>query len=133
MDMRTGTIGNGVQSAVWRTRATAKDGGGSSGFAAQMAALTDSMTLADPTGDPTLRAAYDQLSAASRDVLERMKAGQGEVTQDEWTGLCRELKDAGIISESDFAYTRADLRVVPLMTCGMEDGCAVVSGGGFPC
>ena len=85
-----------------------------SDFAAQMEKLADTLSLADPVGDPTLKAAYDQLSTTSKTVLNRMKAGQTDITQDEWTDLCRELKDIGLISDSDFARTRADLRIVPI-------------------
>lgn len=91
-------------------------------YATRMEKAADTMALADPTKDPTLRAAYDQLSTASKDVLARMNAGQADITQDEWTNLCRELKDAGLISESDFMTTRADLRVVPLGYMGDSGG-----------
>ena len=90
-----------------------------SDFAAQMEKLADTLALADPADDPTLKAAYDQLSAASKGVLNRMKAGQTDITQDEWTDLCRELKDAGLITDADFARTRSDLRIVPI---GYVDG-----------
>lgn len=90
-----------------------------SDFAAQMEKLADTLALADPADDPTLKAAYDQLSTASKGVLNRMKAGQTDITQDEWTDLCRELKDAGLITEADFARTRSDLRIVPI---GYVDG-----------
>jgi len=93
-------------------------------YAARMEKSADTMALTDPTKDPTLRAAYDQLSTASKDVLDRMNSGQANITQDEWTNLCRELKDAGMITESDFMCTRADLRTVPLGY--MDDGGNVV-------
>lgn len=76
--------------------------------------LADAVVLSDPMEDPILRAAYDQLSPSSKGVLNRMKTGQADITQDEWTSLCRELKDAGMMTESDFAYARTDLRIVPL-------------------
>lgn len=66
----------------------------------------------DPADSPTAQEAYDRLSAASKDVLDRMKAGQDGVTKDEWTGLCRELRDAGMISSYDFAC--ASLDIVPV-------------------
>lgn len=84
-----------------------------------MEGLADAVVLTDPMENPTLRAAYDQLSPSSKGILNRMKAGQADITQDEWTSLCRELKDAGMMTESDFAYARADLRIVPL---GFMDG-----------
>ena len=99
-------------------------------YAARMEKVADTMALTDPTKDPTLRAAYDQLSTASKDVLDRMNAGQDNITQDEWTNLCRELRDAGMITESDFMCTRADLRTVPLGY--MDDGGNVVYYGNPP-
>ena len=89
------------------------------GFAARMEKLADMLTLADPEDDPMLKALYDLLSAVSKDVLYRVKAGQTDITQDEWTDLCRELKDAGIITEADFVRTRSNLRIVPI---GYVDG-----------
>ena len=127
MDMRTGAIWSGTRTAAQGIRPAAGARTAVS-FAAQMAELTDSLALNDPAGDSTLKAAYDQLSDASKGVLERMKAGQGGVSKEEWTELCRELKDAGMISESDFACTRADLRAVPLPVAGMKDGCTVLHG-----
>lgn len=129
MDMRTGTIWSGTRTAAQGIRPAAGAGTAAS-FAAQMAELTDSLALSDPAGDPTLKAAYDQLTDASKAVLARMKAGQDGVTREEWTELCRELKDAGTISETDFAYARADLRVVPLPVADMRDGCTVLHGDG---
>lgn len=85
-----------------------------SDIAAQMGKLTDTVALTDSTKDPILRAAYDQLSTNSKGVLDRMNAGEANITQDEWTELCRELKDAGLITESDFMHTRADLRIMPI-------------------
>ena len=113
MDMRTGAIWSGTRTAAQGIRPAAGARTAVS-FAAQMAELTDSLALNDPAGDPTLKAAYDQLSDA--------------VSKEEWTELCRELKDAGMIGESDFACTRADLRAVPLPVAGMKDGCTVLHG-----
>lgn len=98
----------------WQRQAVASTKTGLSSFATQMRELTDTLTLADSVGDPALKAAYDQLSTASKGVLDRMKVGQTDISQDEWTNLCRELKEAGLITESDFLYTRADLRTVPI-------------------
>lgn len=95
------------------------DGNGTPNIAAsnsvvQIGKLTDTVVFTDSTADLTLRAAYDQLSIESKSVLDRMNAGEANITQDEWTELCRELKDAGLITESDFMHTRANLRIVPI-------------------
>ena len=64
--------------------------------------------------DAQLRALYAYLSAASQSVLERVRDGKGGVRKDEWLTLCRELKDAGAISQSEFDYTRGDIHMIPL-------------------
>jgi len=65
----------------------------------------------DNTG---LKSVRERLTPASRDVLERLGDGRNGITREEWTGLCRELKDAGVITQADFDYTRADVRLIPL-------------------
>ena len=62
----------------------------------------------------SLQALRGQLTPASKAVLDRIQAGRDDITQDEWTGLCKELKSLGAISESDFQYTRADLHMIPI-------------------
>lgn len=55
-----------------------------------------------------------QLTPGSRDVLDRIQAGENGVSKDEWTGLCKELESLGAISKDDFQYTQAGWRVIPL-------------------
>lgn len=55
-----------------------------------------------------------QLTPGSRDVLDRMEAGKADVTEEEWTGFCKELEALGAISKDDFQYTQAGWRVIPL-------------------
>lgn len=62
-----------------------------------------------------------RLTPGSRDVLNRMEAGKADITEDEWTALCKELESLGAISKDDFQYTRAGIRVIPLGYWG-EDG-----------
>ena len=62
-----------------------------------------------------------RLTPGSRDVLDRMEAGEADIAMDEWTALCEELEALGAISKDDFQYTRAGLRVIPLGYWG-EDG-----------
>lgn len=63
--------------------------------------------------DDRLRTVYERLTLTAQDVLSRLNAGN-TITRDEWTGLCRELKDVGAISQADFDCTRADYHLVPL-------------------
>lgn len=55
-----------------------------------------------------------QLTPGSRDVLDRIQAGEKDVSKDEWNGLCKELESLGAISKDDFQYTQAGWRVIPL-------------------
>ncbi|WP_325200867.1 hypothetical protein [Oscillibacter sp.] len=71
--------------------------------------------------DEGLRDLLYKLTPASRDVLDRMEAGKKDISPDEWTALCKELKTLGAISKEDFQYTQAGIRVIPLGYWG-EDG-----------
>ena len=71
--------------------------------------------------DDGLRNLLHRLTPGSRDVLDRMEAGKADITEDEWTGLCKELEALGAISKDDFQYTQAGWRVIPLGYWG-EDG-----------
>ena len=64
--------------------------------------------------DTQLKLAYEHLSPSSKNVLERLNTGKNDITKDEWMGLSKELKDAGLITESDFHYSRADGHLIPI-------------------
>jgi len=64
--------------------------------------------------DTQLRMVFERLSSSSKNVLERMKAEKNDIKKDEWMSLCKELKDAGVITQSDFDYTRADGHLIPI-------------------
>lgn len=72
----------------------------------------DTLELAKD-GD-SLRVLLDRLTPSSKGVLDRIQAGVSDITKDEWTGLCKELKDLGAVSETDLMYTRADLHLIPI-------------------
>jgi len=76
-------------------------------------------TLARSNDDASLKALYERLSSSSKDILERLEAGKDDIKKDEWLNFCKELKDAGAITQSDFDYTRADVYLIPL---GYHDG-----------
>jgi len=76
-------------------------------------------TLARSTDDESLKALYERLSPSSKAVLERLEAGKDDIKKDEWLSFCKELKDAGAITQSDLDYTRADVHLIPL---GYHDG-----------
>lgn len=64
--------------------------------------------------DAQLKLVYDRLSTSSKNVLERLKTEENDIKKDEWMDLCRELKDAGVLTQSDFDYTRADGHLIPI-------------------
>ena len=67
---------------------------------------------ADQAGGGELKAAYDRLSAASKAVLNRLKAGEANVSKEEWAALRRELRDAGLITQEEFFRSDPDVVVV---------------------
>lgn len=71
-------------------------------------------TLARSNDDASLKALYEHLSPSSKNVLERLNAGKDDIKRDEWLSFCKELKDAGAITQSDFDYTRADVHLIPI-------------------
>lgn len=78
----------------------------------------DALDLTKTGGE--LRTLLHKLTPGSRDVLNRMEAGKADVTEDEWTGLCKELESLGAISKDDFQYTQAGIRVIPLGYWGRD-------------
>ncbi len=71
-------------------------------------------TLARSNDDASLKALYEHLTPASKDVLERLEAEKDDIKKDEWLNFCKELKDVGAITQSDFDYTRADVHLILL-------------------
>ncbi len=74
-------------------------------------AKTDTITVSNT---PDLKKVYDQLSPASKNVLERMKSGKNDIDIKEWSAFCGELEQLGAISEEDYFYARGELQMVPL-------------------
>lgn len=71
-------------------------------------------TLERSNDDVNLKSLYEHLSPSSKNVLERLNAGKNNIKKDEWLSFCKELKDAGAITQSDFDYTRADAHLIPI-------------------
>lgn len=110
MNMRTTTLENGMW-AVVQDRPSAPGKAASSGFAAQLSRATQA-AQADQADGGELKAAYDRLSAASKAVLNRLKAGEANVSKEEWAALRRELRDAGLITQEEFFRSDPDVVVV---------------------
>ena len=97
--------------AVVQDRPSAPGKAASSGFAAQLSRATQA-AQADQAAGGELKAAYDRLSAASKAVLNRLKAGEANVSKEEWAALRRELRDAGLITQEEFFRSDPDVVVV---------------------
>lgn len=53
------------------------------------------------------------------DILARLKSGGG-ITQREWDKLCTELKNQGLISQTDYNCTRGNYRLIPVGSTGSD-------------
>ena len=61
---------------------------------------------------------FGRLSPASQTALKNLRAGKGSMSKQQWSTLCRELKDLGVITQTQFDYSRADFRLAPLVSDG---------------
>lgn len=111
MDLKTIRLENGWTGVVEDKPAKA-NGAGMSGFAAELDRAARAAKQAEASGDMDLKTAYDGLSAQSQAVLSRLKAGDADITMDEWSALRMELRDAGLISRSDFAESDPGMVIV---------------------
>lgn len=55
-----------------------------------------------------------KLTDGAKKTLQRLKANPNAVSKVEWMDLMHELNAMGAISDSDYGWTRMDLRLVPL-------------------
>lgn len=99
---------SGLLEEVWKTSQ-----------AAAMEKIQDTMDRAKSGGH--LKIVYEHLTESAKRTLERIKEERKDLRRDEWLGLCRELKDAGVITKSDFDCTRADMHLIPMGDTG-ENG-----------
>lgn len=91
-----------------------------SGFLTQMERTQAAVFLNSEQNGDRVEGVYQQLSDQSKDVLSKLKDG-GQVKKDTWKGLCKELLDLGQITESEYACSNLDYRLIPL-------GCHGASG-----
>lgn len=95
-----------------------------SSFLSRMERTRASVFLNNAQSGDRTEGVYDQLSDPSKDVLKQLKEG-GQVEQDAWKGLCRELLDLGQLTEAEYACSNLDYRLIPL-------GCRSTSGSFVP-
>lgn len=84
-----------------------------SGFLTQMERTQATAFLNSEQNGDRVEGVYHQLSDQSKDVLSKLKDG-GQVEKDAWKGLCKELLDLGQITESEYACSNLDYRLIPL-------------------
>ena len=105
MDVRSTYTYGGM--ARYQSYAQSSGGSPASGF------QTD-LVKAKTAEDESIR---DRLSPASQKLLDDLKAGRG-MTTTQWTSLCVELKDMGVITQAEFDYTRGDFHLAPVVSDG---------------
>ncbi len=110
MNLHTVTLDNGMR-AVVQNRSSSPEKTALSGFAAELRQTAQAASMA-ASGSPELKAAYERLSAPSKAVLNRIKAGETNVSKDEWTALRRELRDAGLISQDEFFRSDPNIAIL---------------------
>ncbi len=84
-----------------------------SGFLTQMERTQAAAFLNSEQNGDRAEGVYHQLSDQSKNVLSKLKDG-GQVEKDTWKGLCKELLDLGQITESEYACSNLDYRLIPL-------------------
>lgn len=132
MDLKMGqvTLKNGWTAVVSERQAAAMGKGMRSGFAAELNKMTEAAAEAEASTNVDLKAAYDRLSADSKAVLSRLKAGTANVAKEEWNSLRREMKETGLISKEEYFYTDPDIVVLGNAGDFMDEKGAFISGGG---
>lgn len=96
--------------ALQRQGSQSRAGTADGGFLAEM--------LKTQAAGDGLKGVYDRLTPGSQKALEGLKAGRNGMSKEQWNTLCRELKDLGAITQAQLDYSRADLRLAPLVSDG---------------
>lgn len=136
MSFTTEAAVNGRPAVRWDSPAnsSARTGSGTvrNSFFLQMSRAAQEAEQAEDSGQPDLKTGYDRLTAQSRELLARLKEAAAVwddpdlqempegVTKDEWKALRRDMKDAGLISSTD--YFRSDPDVVIVGYTDPNDG-----------
>lgn len=68
----------------------------------------------EKSGSMDLQSVYNQLTSGSKAALDRLNREEPSIKEDEWMGLCKELKDMGAITEYDFSSVRSDFHFIPI-------------------
>ena len=108
--MQTITLKNGAKLNCVVSDRSDTDQTAASGFAAELNRVSEAAKQAEAAGSTKLQAAFSSLTPSSKAVLERMKAGASDVTEDEWNRLRQELAAAGLMTQDELFYS--DLHIV---------------------
>lgn len=109
MELRVITLENGMKAVVGDKPASTPE---QSAFAAELERVTKAAKQAGASGSTKVQAAWSSMTPSSKAVLERMKAEDSNITEEEWDRLKRELSAMGLISGNDFDHTANNLVVV---------------------
>lgn len=109
MELRMITLENGMRAVVGDRPAPTPE---QSAFAAELERVTEAAKQAEASGSTKVQAAWSSMTPSSKAVLERMKAEEPNITEEEWSRLKQELLAMGLISRDDFGHTVNNLVVV---------------------
>lgn len=68
----------------------------------------------ESSGSMDLQSVYNRLTSNSKATLDRLNTEEPNIEKDKWMGLCKELKDMGVITEYDFGCVRTDFHFIPI-------------------
>lgn len=102
MELRVVTLENGMKAVTWDKPAPTPE---QSAFAAELERVAEAAKKAEASGSTKEQAAWSSLTPTSKEILERMKAEEPDITEEEWDRLKRELAAIGLISQNDLAHT----------------------------
>lgn len=101
-----------------------------SAFAAELERVAEAAKQAEASGSTKLQAAWSSLTPSSKEVLERMKSEEPNITEEEWDRLKRELAAMGLISGDDLMRTTNNAVVGKVDMDQVEDWDCLMLGSG---
>lgn len=109
MELRMITLENGMKAVVGdKPKPTPEQ----SAFAAELDRVAEAAKQAEASGSTKVQAAWSSMTPSSKAVLERMKAEEPDITEEECDRLKQELSAMGLISRNDLARTGNHVVVV---------------------
>lgn len=108
MELSVITLENGMRAVVGDKPAPTPE---QSAFAAELSRVAEAAKQAEASGSTKVQAAWRCMTPSSKSVLERMKAGEADITEEEWDRLKQELAAMGLTSRNDLFHTTNNIVV----------------------